>query len=220
MNRKIVALAAIAALSIATLAAARTASAAAPAATLAGYRQALTDAGYSVSAAAAATKHPTLHADGQSLTATKGGQSVSLEVIEYATRAKLTEDFVAVNGSGPKPAVATPDFDGRVLYWNENLVLAVSFRASNEPGLTRAAADIFLGRRGTGGPDAGACSGSAVGTGGGTSTKLPAAGNGGYASPEATRTSGERFTGLWLAAAIAGAIIACTGVGVAAKRRA
>jgi hypothetical protein len=220
MNRTIITVAAIAALAVAALAGA----AAASAATIADYRQALTDAGYTISAAAAATKHPTLHADGQALTATKGGQFVTLEVIEYTSRAKLLEDFVAVNGSGPKPAVATTDLDfvGRVLYWNENMILAVSFRAPNEPGLARAAADIFLGRRGTGGPDAGASSGASTGasTGASGGTKLPATGNGGYLRGGPAIAPGGGLSRTAIAAAIAGAMIACTGVAVAAKRRA
>ena len=216
MNRTIITVAAIAALAVAALAGA----AAASAATIADYRQALTDAGYTISAAAAATKHPTLHADGQALTATKGGQFVTLEVIEYTSRAKLLEDFVAVNGSGPKPALATTDLDfvGRVLYWNENMILAVSFRAPNEPGLARAAADIFLGRRGTGGPDAGTSSSASTGTSGGT--KLPATGNGGDLRGDPAVAPGGGLSRTAIAAAIAGAMIACTGVAVAAKRRA
>ena len=214
MNRTIITLAAIATLALMAIAGAAVASAA----TITDYRQALTEAGYSVSAAGAATKHPTLHADGQTLTATKGGQSVTLEVIEYASRPKLLEEFVAVNGSGPKPAVATTDFDGRVLSWNENMILAVSFRAPNEPGLARAAADIFLGRRGTGGPDASASSGASSGTSGGT--KLPATGNGGYLRSDSAAAPDGGLSRTVIAAAIAGAMIACAGLAVAAKRRA
>jgi hypothetical protein len=218
MNRSIITLAAIAALALTAIAGA----AAAAAATTADYSQALTDAGYSVHASAAATKHPTLHADGQALTATKGGQSVTLEVIEYASRAKLKEDFVAVSGSGPTPAVATTDFDGRVLYWNENVVLAVSFRAPNEPGLARAAADIFLGRRGTGGPDAGASAGTSTGTstGTGTGTKLPATGTGGYLRSDPAVAPGGGLSRTAILAGIVGAVITCTGLAVAATRRA
>jgi hypothetical protein len=223
MNRTIITLAAIATLVIAAIGGA----AAASAATAADYRQALTDAGYTVSSSTtgAGIKHPTLHAGGETLTATKGGQSVTLEVIEYASRAQLKEDFAAANGSGPKPAAATTDFDGRVLYWNENMILAVSFRAPNEPGLARAAADIFLGRRGTGGPDAGASTGATGGTGTATGTstgtKLPAAGSGGYLQRSDSAAGAEGgLSSTVIAAAIAGAMVTGTGLAVAARRRA
>lgn len=205
MNRTLITFAAIAALAFASLGAV-----AASAATVTDYRQALIDAGYTVGAPSPA-KHATLHADGQVATATKGGQPVTLEVIEYASRAKLLEDFAAVNGSGPKPNVATADFDGRVLYWNENMILAISFRGPNEPGLTRAAADIFLGRRGTGGPDAGASSSGA---------KLPSTGSGGYLRSEPSAAHAGGLSRTAIVVTIAGAVIACAGVAAAAKRRA
>jgi hypothetical protein len=217
MNRTIITLAAIATLALTAIAGAT----AAAAATTTDYRQALTDAGYSVGAQTK-SPHATLHSEGTSLIATKGGQSVTLEVIEYPSRAKLKEDFTAVNGSGPAPAVATNDFDGRVLYWSENMILAVSFRAPNEPGLARAAADIFLGRRGTGGPDAGTGTSTSGGTSTGTSggTRLPATGSGGYLRRDATAGDGSGLSRTVIAAAIAGTIIACTGLAVAARRRA
>ncbi len=178
----------------------------AAAATVADYRAAFSGEGYSVSAAGAAIKHPTLHAPGQSLTLTKGGQTVALELIEYPSRAALLQDFVAVNGSGPTPVVATHDFDGRVLYWNENVIMALSFAPPNEPGLTRAAADIFLGRRGTGGPATTA--GAATAT---TGTTLPATGTGG--SGVDTDANGRNWLhDAGIATAVVGALLAATGV--------
>jgi hypothetical protein len=133
------------------------------------YKAALAAAGNTVTEGATPAKHTSLHADGTLITAAKGGQSATVELIVYASRDELLADWNAVNGSGPRPKAATKDFDGRVLYWNESAVLAVSFASPNEPGLAQAAADIFLGRRGTGGPAAG-------GTTGGT--KLPNTGDG------------------------------------------
>jgi len=133
------------------------------------YKAALAAAGNTVTESATPAKHTSLHADGTLITAAKGAQSATVELIVYGSRDELLADWNAVNGSGPKPKAATKDFDGRVLYWNETAVLAVSFAAPNEPGLAQAAADIFLGRRGTGGPAAG---GSAGGT------KLPNTGAG------------------------------------------
>jgi hypothetical protein len=133
------------------------------------YKAALTAAGNTVTEGATPAKHTSLHADGTLITAAKGGQSATVELIVYASRDELLADWNAVNGSGPKPKVATKDFDGKVLYWNETAVLAVSFASPNEPGLAQAAADIFLGRRGTGGPAAGGATGGA---------KLPNTGDG------------------------------------------
>jgi hypothetical protein len=156
------------------------------------YKAALTSAGNTVTVNATPAKHTSLHADGTLITAAKGGQSATVEMIVYESRAKLLDDWSAVNGSGPTPKVATKDFDGRVLYWNENAVLAVSFAAPNEAGLAQAAADMFLGRRGTGGPSAGATTGG---------TKLPNTGDG-AASAEAMG-----FGAMPAALAVAGALV-------------
>jgi hypothetical protein len=187
---------------------------AAAAATVVDYRAAFTGAGYRVSASGTATSHPRLHASGQALTVSKGGQQVALELIEYPSRDALLHDFAAVNGSGPTPVVATRDFDGRVLYWNENVIMALSFAPPNEPGLTRAAADIFLGRRGTGGPATTAGATTAT-----TGTTLPATGTGGYAVDH--DANGRNWLdGAGIAAALVGALLAATGVAATLRRRA
>jgi len=134
------------------------------------YRVSLTQAGFTVSVDTAAVSHATLSAQGKAFTLQKGGASVRLELIEYPDSRALRADFDAVNGAGPRPRIATGDFAGRVLYWNENAVLAVGFSPPNEPGLAQSAADVFLGRRGTGGPAPAAAAGG---------VKLPAAGNAG-----------------------------------------
>ncbi len=161
------------------------------------YKAALTSAGNTVTVNATPARHTSLHADGVLITAAKGGQSAAVELIVYDSRAKLLDDWSAVNGSGPKPKAATKEFDGKVLYWNENAVLAVSFAAPNEPGLAQAAADIFLGRRGTGGPAAGATTGGA---------KLPNTGDG------ASAAEAIGFGGMPAALAAAGALVVAAAV--------
>ena len=196
----------IIAAALATVAVVVVSTATASASAMGAYSVALGNAGYRVSAGAS-VDHATLHQKGLVLTAAKGDKTVTLEFIEYPSRAELQRDFVAVNGAGPKPAVATGDFDGRVLYWNEQAVLAVSFAPPNEPGLARAAADVFLGRSGTGGP----------GTAGGGKVTMPDTGSGGYLPGAAAHSS--PVGRLWILAVSAGAVVACAGIASAVRER-
>jgi hypothetical protein len=174
------------------------------------FTAALEGAGYTVTVAPAPVKHTTLSAAGTALTIDKGGKGATLEIIDYnGSRDALKTDWVAEDGAGPRPRVATSDFAGRVLYWNEDSVLAVDFRDPNFREAAQAAGEIFLGRRGTGGPTTAPASGS-------TGAKLPATGTGGSSGAEAD------LGDLLLPVALLGAggvlLAACLG-GVVRRRR-
>ena len=128
----------------------------------------LRGAGYVVDIDPTPVVHTTLNATGIILFIDKGGQGARLEIIDYnGNRDALKTDWVAVDGAGPRPRVATNDFAASVLYWNDDTVLAVGTGPSNFREPAQAAGEIFLGRRGTGGPTTGA-----------VGTKLPATGSG------------------------------------------
>lgn len=136
------------------------------------YQGALEQAGYKVSVSASAVPHTTLHAQGVLMSIDKGGKGASLELIDYSgNRDALRTDWIVENGSGPRPRIATSDFAGRVLYWNDDSVLAIDFRDPNFREAAQAAGEIFLGRRGTGGPTTAPATGA-------TGAKLPATGSG------------------------------------------
>ena len=118
------------------------------------FEAALQSAGYILTVNPVAESHTTLSTQGKVITIQKGTATARLELFQYASQTALEKDWLVVNGQGPKPRVATSDFDGRVLYWNQSLVLAIDTRAPNDAGTALTAADIFLGRRGTGGPAA------------------------------------------------------------------
>jgi hypothetical protein len=137
------------------------------------YKAAMEGAGYTVTVDAAPVTHAGLKRPGTTIKIDKGGKGASLELIDYSgDRDALKTDWIAENGSGPKPRIATSDFAGRVLYWNDDSVLAVDFREPNFREAAQAAGEIFLGRRGTGGP-------TTAPAGGASGTKLPATGSGG-----------------------------------------
>ena len=144
--------AAVAGLALAATTLVLTASSAWAAVNVDSYKTALERAGFTVTVDPKPADHATLQADGTLITAAKGGASVKLELIVYDSRASLKGDWSAVNGQGPAPLTTTTDFDRKVLYWNENAVLAVSFAPPNEPGLAQVAGNVFLGRVGIGGP--------------------------------------------------------------------
>ncbi len=128
----------------------------------------LRGAGYVVDIDPTPVVHTALKGTGIVLYIDKGGQGAKLEIIDYeGNRDALKTDWVAVDGSGPRPRVATSDFAASVLYWNDDTVLVVGTGPSNFREPSQAAGEIFLGRRGTGGP--------VTGTSG---TKLPATGTG------------------------------------------
>ncbi len=175
------------------------------------FTAALEGAGYTVAIEpAAVVKHPTLSVGGIVIKIDKGGKGATLEIIDYnGSRDALKTDWVAEDGAGPRPRVATGDFAGRVLYWNEDSVLAVDFREPNFREAAQAAGEIFLGRRGTGGPTTAPASGS-------TGAKLPGTGTGGGSGVEAD------LGDLLLPVALLGAggvlVAACLG-GVVRRRR-
>lgn len=138
------------------------------------YQSALEGAGYKVGVSASAVPHTTLHAQGVLMNIDKGGKGASLELLDYnGNRDALKTDWIVENGSGPRPRVATSDFAGRVLYWNDDSVLAIDFRDPNFREAAQAAGEIFLGRRGTGGPATGAAPATSA-----PGTKLPSTGTG------------------------------------------
>jgi hypothetical protein len=137
------------------------------------YTAALQGAGYSVAVDPGTVAHAALKQPGVTIKIDKGGKGATLEFIDYSgNRDALKTDWIAENGVGPRPRIATSDFAGRVLYWNDDSVLAVDFRDPNFREAAQAAGEIFLGRRGTGGPTTGSTTTSAPGT------KLPATGSG------------------------------------------
>jgi hypothetical protein len=137
------------------------------------YQAALSGAGYAVSVEPSPVTHAGLKRPGTMIKIDKGGKGATLELIDYSgDRDALKTDWITENGAGPRPRIATNDFAGRVLYWNDDSVLAVDFREPNFREAAQAAGEVFLGRRGTGGPTTGA-NGSVTGM------KLPATGTGG-----------------------------------------
>ena len=169
------------------------------------YQVRLQGAGYTVATLPSVT-HPTLKAPGTVLKIDKGGKGATVELIDYrGDRDALKTDWNAVNGQGPTPRLATNDFAGKVLYWNDDSVLAVSFAEPNFREAAQAAADIFLGARGTGGP------GAQPSTGG---TKLPSAGDG------ASAVRAGLFDWLLVVALVGGAgcAIICTGTALGSRR--
>lgn len=137
------------------------------------YQAALVGAGYTVKMDPIFKTHAGLKGSGAIIQIEKGGKGAMVEFFDYAgSRDALKADWTAVDGAGPRPRVATSDFDGRVLYWNEDSVLAVDFRDPNYREAAQVAADVFLGRRGTGGATTAPASGV-------SGTKLPATGTGG-----------------------------------------
>lgn len=172
------------------------------------YKAALEQAGYAVTVSPAPVAHAALKAPGTVIKIDKGGKGATLELIDYnGSRDALKTDWTAEDGSGPRPRVATSDFAGRVLYWNDDSVLAVDFRDPNFREAAQAAGEIFLGRRGTGGP-ASALAGSTTGT------KLPATGSG-----TAVAHAGLGDLLLPLALLIAGGVLLAACLGGAARQR-
>ena len=172
------------------------------------YKAALEQAGYAVTVDPAPVAHAALKAPGTVIKIDKGGKGATLELIDYnGSRDALKTDWTAEDGSGPRPRVATSDFAGRVLYWNDDSVLAVDFRDPNFREAAQAAGEIFLGRRGTGGPTS-APAGSTTGT------KLPATGSG-----AAVAHAGLGDLLLPLALLIAGGVLLAACLGGAARQR-
>ena len=168
----------------------------------------LEGAGYTVTISPSPAKHATLNATGTVITIDKGGKGAALEIIDYdGSRDALKTDWTADDGSGPRPRVATSDFAGRVLYWNEDSVLAVDFRDPNFREAAQAAGEISLGRRGTGGPTTAPAGGTA-------GTKLPATGGG-----PGVAHAGLGDLLLPLALLIAGSVLVATCLGAARQRR-
>lgn len=99
--------------------------------------------------------HPTLSIDGRIIVVELNGRIARVEFLDYGTQAKLKLDFVVVNGEGPKPIKATHDFDGKILYWNNDSVLVVDYNAPNDAVIARAAANSYLGLPGEGGEEPG-----------------------------------------------------------------
>ena len=125
------------------------------------YQAALVGAGYTVKMDPIFKTHAGLKGSGAIIQIEKGGKGAMVEFFDYAgSRDALKADWTAVDGAGPRPRVATSDFDGRVLYWNEDSVLAVDFRDPNYREAAQVAADVFLGRRGTGGATTAPASGA------------------------------------------------------------
>jgi hypothetical protein len=173
---------------------------------LADYQSRLQGAGYTVTVVSPPVSHATLKVQGTVIKIEKGGLGASVELLDYkGDRDALKTDWNAVNGQGPSPRVATGDFAGKVLYWNDDSVLAVSFKDPNFREAAQAAADIFLGARNTGGP------GVQPSTGG---TKLPATGDG------ASTVHAGIFDWLLVVALVGGAgcAIICTGAALGSRR--
>jgi hypothetical protein len=140
------------------------------------YRAALESAGTKTSVEVDRVTHVGMKGVGKVIVIERDGKVAKVELIEYADGAKLREDWTVVNGESPKPKFAAADFAGKILYWNNDAVLAVSFAAPNDPALARAAGDAFLGRsvQQPGSPTA-----TPV-TGGTPPVKAPNAGSSGY----------------------------------------
>jgi hypothetical protein len=96
-----------------------------------------------------------LSVDGVPMAIERDGKSAEIELLDYGTNAALKEDWSAVSGEGPAPIAATTDFDGRILYWNNDSVLAIDLSAPNDAPLARIAANIYLGLPGAGGAEPG-----------------------------------------------------------------
>lgn len=172
------------------------------------YKGALEQAGYTVTVDPSPVAHAALKTPGAVIKIDKAGKGATLEIIDYnGNRDALRTDWVAEDGAGPRPRVATNDFAGRVLYWNDDSVLAVDFRDPNFREAAQAAAEIFLGRRGTGGPTT-APAGSTTGT------KLPATGSG-----PAIAHVGLGDLLLPLVLLIAGSVLVAVCLGAARQRR-
>ena len=88
---------------------------------------------------------PGFGVDGREITVARNGKTAKVIILEYASYAALSKDWIAVNGYGPEPREGTDAFDGRVLYWNTDSVLVVDFGAPNDASVARAAGNSFLG---------------------------------------------------------------------------
>lgn len=116
------------------------------------FKAALEKNGYAVTLEADVVQHATLSADGVVMTVAQGTRSARIEQLPYESNAKLKEDWIAVNGKGPALKLAANDFAGRILYWNNDNMLAIDLQAPNDPYVAIAAAKILPGGPGTGGP--------------------------------------------------------------------
>lgn len=139
---------------------------------------------------------PGFSVDGREITVTGNGKTAKVIILEYASYAALSKDWIAVDGYGPEPREETDAFDGRVLYWNTDSVLVVDFGAPNDASVARAAGNSFLGLPVQAGSPTPAPSGSPTPTPSG----LPITGGG----------NADDGTGLWvvLAAMVAGMMLA------------
>ena len=175
------------------------------------YQAALAGAGYAVTVDPTPVGHKGLGVLGTAIKIDKGGKGATVELLDYnGNRDALKTDWIAENGSGPRPRVGTSDFVGRVLYWNDDSVLAVDFRDPNFREAAQAAGEIFLGRRGTGGPTTGAAPAASA-----TGTKLPSTGTG---SGGAQADLGDLLVPVALLGAGGVLLAACLG-GVVRRRR-
>ncbi len=174
------------------------------------YTLALQGAGYSVTSDPGTVNHAGLKKGGTIIKIDKGGKGATLVLIDYADdRDALKTDWIVENGYGPRPRIATGDFAGRVLYWNDDSVLAVDFRDPNFREAAQAAGEIFLGRRGTGGPTTSPATGA-------TGAKLPATGSGGSSPTQADL--GDLLLPIALLGAGGVVLAACFGSAVRRRR--
>ena len=173
------------------------------------YQAALVAAGYTVDIDSVAKSHAGLSVMGETMHIDKGGKYAAVEFLDYkGDRAALSKDWIAADDSRPRPRVPTNDFAGKILYWNDDSVLAVDFGVGNFREIASAAGEIFLGRRGTGGPLV-----APVGAG---VTTLPATGNG--TADGVAATLGDLLLPLVLVVAGGVALIVCGGE-IARRRR-
>jgi hypothetical protein len=163
---------------------------AASAETLAGFTARLQAAGLSVLVDPSAVSYEATQPDGRKVTIERAGQKVVVEFIEYESQAALQEDWIAVNGQGPKPRTLTSEFAGKDLYWNQQSILVGDFRTPNDSSVMKSVGDIFLGRSGADAKDG--------------SISPPATGDGGLVTAAKHQRTSEIFTTAMLGLVVGG----------------
>jgi hypothetical protein len=107
----------------------------------------LEEGGYSATIDPTPVLHPNLSITGVRITADKFGAEATVELLAYASKAELEQDWDAVDQSPPRPRRSTNEFAGKVLIWREDSVLVLDFHPPNDLGTAQTVALIFLGRR-------------------------------------------------------------------------
>ena len=187
---KIIGVAMLAAMALLTMASFK----AAFAETLAGFTERLEAGGYSVQVDATSVSFEATQPDGRRMTIEKAGEKVVVEFIEYESQAALEQDWIAVNGQGPRPKTPSSEFDGKDLYWNQQSILVGDFRAPNGPSMMKAVGEIFLGRSGADAKDG--------------SISPPGTGDGGLVQAAEQQRSLEVLGSALVAILVGGAVLA------------